>query len=152
MKEGFDELKVEALPQTASLEAVWGRLGGAYDPPLWQRIDNYPAYLEKVSKFGVTLVCRKEDGIVGSISFYANDPARAFTFVTQLMVADEHQGRGVGYALLKAYEDYSRAQHYSALRLQVKSGNLNARRLYKRFGFTELSRSDSSILMQKDIV
>ena len=52
-----------------------------------------------------------------------------------IAVTDAAEGHGVGAALLRAAEDWARAQGYAKLTLNVFDGNARARRAYERAGF-----------------
>src|SRR5262245_40777747 len=52
-----------------------------------------------------------------------------------LAVTDAAEGRGAGAALLRAAEEWTRAQGYGKLTLNVFEGNARARRAYERAGF-----------------
>ena len=55
--------------------------------------------------------------------------------VSDLVVAEGAEGRGVGSALLAAAEDWSRARGHRLLTLNVFDENHRARRLYDRLGY-----------------
>jgi len=52
-----------------------------------------------------------------------------------IAVAETAEGRGAGAALLRAAEEWTRAQGYGTLTLNVFEGNQRARRAYEREGF-----------------
>jgi GNAT superfamily N-acetyltransferase len=52
-----------------------------------------------------------------------------------IAVVDAAEGRGVGGALMRAAEQWTRAQGYSRLTLNVFEGNDRARGVYERFGY-----------------
>jgi GNAT superfamily N-acetyltransferase len=52
-----------------------------------------------------------------------------------IAVTEAAEGRGVGAALLRAAEEWTRAQGYCTLTLNVFEGNARARRVYERAGF-----------------
>jgi GNAT superfamily N-acetyltransferase len=52
-----------------------------------------------------------------------------------IAVTEAAEGRGVGAALLRAAEDWARAQGYAKLTLHVFEGNDRARRVYERAGY-----------------
>jgi GNAT superfamily N-acetyltransferase len=55
--------------------------------------------------------------------------------ISDLAVAKQHEGLGVGTRLLGAAEDWARGQGYNLLSLIVFSGNTRARQLYDNYGF-----------------
>lgn len=52
----------------------------------------------------------------------------------------EARGKGVGSALIDAAEAAARARHCHALRLEVRTDNASAIRLYERLGYKRLER------------
>ena len=62
-------------------------------------------------------------------------PEEPHGHVSDLVVADGAEGRGVGSALLAAAEDWSRARGHRLLTLNVFDENHRARRLYDRVGY-----------------
>jgi ribosomal-protein-alanine N-acetyltransferase len=53
-------------------------------------------------------------------------------------VHPEHRSLGVGWRLMEAVLEAGRASGGRVVYLEVRAGNVGARRLYKRFGFREL--------------
>ncbi len=58
--------------------------------------------------------------------------------VLNVAVHPEHRGRGLGRTLLEAILAESRAAGSRAVFLEVRAGNVVARRLYRHLGFREL--------------
>jgi GNAT superfamily N-acetyltransferase len=54
-----------------------------------------------------------------------------------IIVSAEGEGRGVGRALLAAVDDWSAAQGYRFITLNVFTGNVRARGVYERAGYVE---------------
>ena len=52
-----------------------------------------------------------------------------------IAVTARAEGRGIGAALLRAAEDWARAEGYATLTLNVFEGNARARRAYEHAGF-----------------
>ena len=59
-------------------------------------------------------------------------------FINQLYVDPDHQGRGVGAALL----DRAKRQRPLGLQLWTFQSNANARRFYERHGFVAVEETD----------
>jgi GNAT superfamily N-acetyltransferase len=55
--------------------------------------------------------------------------------VSDIVVAPEAEGRGVGRALMEAAEDWARGRGYRLLSLHVFEANARARALYERLGY-----------------
>ncbi|HEV3468283.1 MAG TPA: GNAT family N-acetyltransferase [Pyrinomonadaceae bacterium] len=60
-----------------------------------------------------------------------------FGHVSDLVVAREGEGRGVGAALMEAGEDWARARGYRFLTLHVYAANARAREVYEKLGYAE---------------
>jgi GNAT superfamily N-acetyltransferase len=60
------------------------------------------------------------------------------TFVSQLYVMPEHQGKGIGTALL----GIAKRQRPKGLQLWAFESNLGARRFYEQHGFAAVQRTD----------
>ncbi|HEY6079352.1 MAG TPA: GNAT family N-acetyltransferase [Polyangiaceae bacterium] len=63
--------------------------------------------------------------------------ARSLLNVHDLAVLPEHQGQGIGAALLAAAEERALARDCCKLTLEVREDNARARRLYARRGFAD---------------
>jgi len=68
-------------------------------------------------------------------SFHA-DPDEVMVLHT-LVVSPKEKGRGYGEAFARFYEDYSRQQGCTALRIDTNAINAPARSLYRKLGYTE---------------
>ena len=58
-------------------------------------------------------------------------------YISDLAVAPQAEGQGVGRLLMDAAEDWAREKGYQRLTLDVFAGNERARRVYEKNGFTE---------------
>ena len=74
-------------------------------------------------------VAKSEDEVVGFCLCWTT------SFVKDLVVAPEEQGRGIGEALLLAALLVLQARGATGVRLKVVTANAGARRLYARLGF-----------------
>jgi GNAT superfamily N-acetyltransferase len=63
--------------------------------------------------------------------------ARPLLNIHDLAVLPQHQGKGVGPALLEAVEDRARRRGCCKLTLEVLDDNARARAVYGRFGFED---------------
>jgi ribosomal protein S18 acetylase RimI-like enzyme len=59
--------------------------------------------------------------------------------IYRLEVFKEHQSRGIGSSIIKAFEARARTKQLSRLGLSVDHSNTRAFALYRRLGFTETS-------------
>ena len=58
-------------------------------------------------------------------------------YISDLVVASQYEGQGVGRLLLAAAEDWTREKGYNLLTLYVLAGNERARRVYEKMGYSE---------------
>jgi len=68
----------------------------------------------------------------GARDFFTGEP---HGHVSDIVVAPEAEGRGVGQALMAAAEDWARALGFRLLSLHVFDGNARARAFYARLGY-----------------
>ncbi|GAA3133001.1 ribosomal protein S18 acetylase RimI-like enzyme [Kribbella aluminosa] len=95
--------------------------------------------LARSSERGRVVLVAEEDGVVGFVSgeertHWAGEPE---LYVGELVVAPQHEGRGVGRALMDAVVDHARQQGLTAITLDTGAANTNARAFYSRLGFAE---------------
>ncbi len=60
--------------------------------------------------------------------------------ITNIAVATEHRGKGIGKALLRHILDYAKQINIKRLFLEVRESNLIARKLYENHGFYAIAR------------
>lgn len=77
------------------------------------------------------LVAKAGDDVVGFCLCWTS------SFVKDLVVSPEWQGRGLGAALLATAMEALRQRGASEVGLKVVTGNAGARRLYERMGFAK---------------
>ena len=112
----------------AGLREVWSVLGGACEPPIWERMEGYGACLAKMAGLAPTLAVENDGKIAGDLSFCDNDAEARRAVITQVMTALELRGRGVGVKLLAECV----RQGMEALSLEVCRSKAGSRRLYER--------------------
>lgn len=94
----------------------------------------------------------KPVGLLNAMPGYSTFKARPLMNVHDIAVDPAHRGQGVGQALLTAMEAYARTSGCCKVTLEVLSGNAQAQRSYKRFGFEQYSLSletGQALFMQK---
>lgn len=143
---------ISRVASETELRAAWLVLGRAYEPPIWEGMADYDGYVAKVSALATTLLLTIDGQMAGGVSFYDNDAEARRGFVTQVMVAPEFQGRGVGTRLLAECEAECLGQGMETLGLEVHRDNHGARRLYERCGFSVCGRTDAGWLMEKPLL
>lgn len=133
------------------LREAWAVLGLAYEPPIWERMEDYDGYLAKVASFATTLLLKFDGHVAGGISFYNNDRGTGRAFITQVMVSPVFQGLGIGTRLIAACEAECTASGMRMVGLEVHCDNHGAKRLYERCGFAVCGETETGWLMEKGL-
>lgn len=76
-----------------------------------------------------------EDGVLGFAATEHGD-----NNVTDLWVAPNHQGQGIGSQLMRQMEQRARDRGFDTVELEVMTSNTRALSLYKYLGYREVSR------------
>jgi len=101
-------------------------------------LDTVAAAIDRRPPEVEVLVAEDEGGIVGFVhlmtvtDYYTQAP---IGHVSDIVVADQAQGQGVGRALIEAAQAWARGRGYRMMQLFVIPGNTGARALYERMGF-----------------
>ena len=114
-------------PAAAALEAACFPLGA--DAAALARMADDGAY---------TALCADEDGELLGFGYFQSVLDEGY--VGDVAVWAEHRRRGVGRAIVEAMLEAGRAQGLAFLTLEVREGNLAARRLYELCGFETVGR------------
>lgn len=94
---------------------------------------------------GTFLVAERDGNVVGLLSYVYRhvqsdkQVTRNVLFVDDLAVKEEYRGMGIGRALLDFVKNKVCKEHLDGLELQVNARNVQARRMYEAYGFTEKS-------------
>lgn len=143
--------EVSRVADEVGLREAWAVLGLAYEPPIWERMEDYYGYLAKVASLATTLLLKIDGRVAGGISFYNNDTASGRAFITQLMVSPAFQGRGIGARLIAECEAECAASGMRMVGLEVRCDNHGAKRLYERCGFAVCGETETGWLMEKGL-
>ena len=117
-----------------------------FGPPPWRSpLDVVAGEVRCLDEFfdgrltGRTLLVAEEGGtplgfvfLEPAVDYFSGD---AHGHIGMIAVTEAAEGRGVGAALMRAAEDWARAQRYPTLTLNVFEHNGRARRMYERFGY-----------------
>jgi GNAT superfamily N-acetyltransferase len=123
----FRDLRLQALREAPSAFGATYDQERQFDEEEWRRRlrpDGYPAFGWHTPTGWGGLVVGAPD---------AHDARVAHVY--SMWVNDDHRGRGVGAALVRAVLDWARGQGAVVVRLHVTDGNDVAERLYERHGF-----------------
>jgi [ribosomal protein S18]-alanine N-acetyltransferase len=123
----IDELRPEDAARAAELDAVLF----ADSQPWTER-----AFLDALRSWHHYLAARDGDELVGyaGLAFTAGPP-RPEAEIHTVAVAPDHQGRGIGRALVRGLLAVADAEHAEVF-LEVRTDNEPAHRLYESEGFT----------------
>jgi acetyltransferase len=97
----------------------------------------------------LALVALHEEEIVG-VGRYAPNPD-GLTAEFALAIADDWQGKGLGYALLQRLVTAARNAGYRALVGEILEANRDMLELAAHFGFTEESRSGATVTVARQL-
>jgi GNAT superfamily N-acetyltransferase len=142
------------LPAIAALAPRLHEFG----PPPWRAVDQMNATvietlteaLDDPKEENRLLIANDSDGRIVEF-IYLLTTTDFFTkenhgHVSDLVVAREGEGRGVGRALLAAAENWARGRGYRLLSLKVFGENARAKRIYEEIGY-----STDTIKMVKEL-
>ncbi|HEX6415902.1 MAG TPA: GNAT family N-acetyltransferase [Candidatus Saccharimonadales bacterium] len=94
-----------------------------------------------------------EKAALAGIAWFTKHPIEDYDAQYTFAIRMYERARGKGLAgafMMAAHLDLEASQHYEgAVWLDTDEGNVHARRLYERFGYNEISRSDDRIRMVK---
>jgi GNAT superfamily N-acetyltransferase len=120
----------------------------AFGPPLWRSaLEVVAGEVRCLDEFfdgrlpGRTLLIAEDAGEGDSAGFAFLEPAVDYFsgephgHIGMIAVTEAAEGRGAGAALMRAAEDWARANGYAKLTLNVFDGNTRARHVYERFGY-----------------
>ena len=133
--------RVEAImKEVQKLHITWR-------PDIYKEADTVlpEAIFRRMVEAGTFLVAQRDGNVVGILSYVYRhvqsdkQVTRNILFVDDLAVKEEYRGMGVGRALLDFVKDKVRKEHLDGLELQVNARNVQARRMYEAYGFTEKS-------------
>ncbi len=144
---------IEFREGTATKEDIQAHLEGCdrdFSPNLSLKV-NIGEYSRKISARAKTFEAWSGKALVGLVAAYMNDPGTRTGFITSVSVAKEFMGRGIASALLDHCLNRSRQEGMKAVRLEVSLESLEAIRLYKNFGFSEIVRKGETVSMELEI-
>lgn len=125
----------EPVSIDAAIERAFGRLKGT----TWQDrkvaaihadLDNYPEGC---------FVAEEGEEVIGFVTTHVNR-STGVGRILNLAVAGEHQGRGVGRALVSRALDYFEQQGLQYSQIETVTANERGQRFYPKMGYTEVAR------------
>lgn len=119
----------------------------AFDLPAWRQAETINAANQTLLKkaleepeTGSTFLIAEVDGNVRAGFIFLQTEAEFFShepqgYISDLVVHPDHEGQGVGRALLQAAEAWAQDKGFAVLTLYVFASNTRARQLYEKVGF-----------------
>jgi len=144
---------IEFREGTATKEDIHSFLeecDAAFSPNLSLKVD-IEAYATKIRKVARTFEAWSGDKLVGLVAAYMNDVTAHMGFITSVSVAKNFAGRGIASALLDQCLDRARDEGVKAVRLEVSLASDHAIRMYRTFGFSEITRDGETMSMELNI-
>jgi ribosomal protein S18 acetylase RimI-like enzyme len=123
----------------AGVEISWYRSSRRELWELFALAEESPAVIEELIDQGRVLVATLGDEIVGCLQLLYPDPdTEGEIELAILAVAEEHQGRGIGTALVERAIAEAREQGLRTMRVGTSSADISNLRFYQRRGFRML--------------
>ena len=108
-------------------------------------IDSYSQKLyDKSQRFEV--YC--DDNLIGLICAYIND---SDSFITNVSIIGEYQGKGLSNFLLDSYIEHSKSKKHEKIKLEVKIENQRAISFYKKKDFNIIKKNNDNLTMELDL-
>jgi GNAT superfamily N-acetyltransferase len=102
--------------------------------PLFELAEDSSRELEKYFDAGRVLVARLADDVIGHVQITETGRPRELE-IKNMAVAEAHQGRGVGRALVEAAIGLAREESRSLLVVATAAADIGNLRFYQRLGF-----------------
>lgn len=115
-------------------------------PKLSLRVD-IGEYADKIVKNASTVELWETNKMVGLIATYFNDPNNEKSYITNVSLEKEIQGKGMAFKLMVDMLQKAKELKYTEISLNVDVNNINAVKLYQKFNFKEISRDKNFIEM-----
>ena len=120
----FENVRSNAFHNHYTYEEAFEKIGGLIDH---LKTDTAIAY-----------GALKDDELIAFIWAYVHQfREETRMYVSEIRVKKEHRKHGIGKKLLKLVEDKAREQGLSAIYLHAEAENIDSRKLYEEYGYTE---------------
>jgi GNAT superfamily N-acetyltransferase len=86
-----------------------------------------------------------------AVGYYTLDQVGDYIFVVSVQVRRDHQGEGIGRALMERIEDLALMWGMEGVELCVQSTNSAAKAFYDHLDYRFVSRERSNLMMRKEI-
>ncbi len=118
------------------------RLSSRFTPDLESHV-KLDVYARKLAQSAEVIFAHVDDHDVGVVAFYANDRKTHSGYLSSIVVAAEHEARGIASSLLKEALEVSTNRGMNRLRLAVSVRNSRALEFYLRKGFRVVTRQEN---------
>ena len=128
---------VEERPDTADASALVGELE-AHLEPIYAQKSRHGYSVEKLLREGVAFFVARVDGAAagcGGVQLFGTE----YGELKRMYVRPGFRGKGVGKQILEHLADYSQRHGVTLLRLETGIYQVEAIRLYERFGFRRIA-------------
>ncbi len=86
-----------------------------------------------------------------AVGYYTLDQVGDYVFVVSVQVRKDHQGEGIGRALMERIEDLALMWGMEGVELCVQSTNQGAKAFYEHLDYRFISRERNNLMMRKDL-
>lgn len=130
------QLSITRLEASAgeTVSAYLSSVNNDFPIPLTQKVD-LAEYAAKVLSRGIALAMFDGCEIVGLAAGYVNDVTGLSAYLSVLSVSKEYRGRGLGSALVRAFEREAVSSGMERLMLDTHESNVAACSLYEGMGY-----------------
>jgi ribosomal protein S18 acetylase RimI-like enzyme len=137
-------------PERATFESIRGLLRAAAAAASYDLLGGHDLdeYLEKLREKAEILVWIGEGRVQGFVAYYCNDPGRATSYVTMVVVDPRCRGRAIGETLVRSVLAATKGRSFRTCRLRVHRSNLAAIALYERCGFSRVGEEGDYLAME----
>lgn len=105
----------------------------------------------KFAKNAVFISILDNEKVVGYAAFYCNNLESKMAFLSMIIIDRDYQGKGCGHMLMDKVCQIAHENGMHSIRLNVANRNINAIRFYEKIKFSIISKSETIMIMEKDL-
>lgn len=152
MKTGFSIIEFSnTKPDQDTLYILLIRIDTLFEPSLSKRVDLWDYSQKLLSKGKVFSIVNYVGERVGILAIYVNDRVNKNAFISLLGVLPEYQGTSLSSDILMKAIEIAVENGMTKIFLEVSASNSQAISFYRKYGFFEVGRSVSALLMRLDL-
>jgi ribosomal protein S18 acetylase RimI-like enzyme len=118
-----------------------------FTPPLDQKVI-LKDYAKKLFEKSVTFEAWKEKSLIGLIACYFTDTKKGSSYITNVSVTPEFNGKGIATELMNNCIGYAKDFFFNEINLEVHQDNKDAIHLYNKSRFIGFENKGSLLLMK----